>query len=328
MGDLIHTLPAVTDAVSQLPGIRFDWVAEDVFAEIPGWHPAVCQVIPVAIRRWRRSWSKAWLGREIQNAIGQLKSRTYDRVIDAQGLIKSAIITRLAQGTLCGMDRLSCREPLASIAYQKRFHIPKGVHAIDRVRELFAKTLEYDLPECIDYGLNRDSFNFSGNLPYLVFLHGTSWPTKLLPQLDWITLASLARGAGFSVYLPCGSIEERSRAEEIASGHERVHVLPPMNLTQIAGVLAQARGVIGVDTGLSHLAAALDIPGLTLYRATHPELTGTRGQQQTCMISGTLCGSERQSTREKSVTGLNVVERETLEAEGIWRYFSDHVISK
>ena len=265
LGDLIHTLPAVTDAARHVPGIQFDWVAEEAFSEIPSWHPAVDRVIPIATRRWRKNWSMAWAERNIQQSFADLRVRHYDRIIDDQGLIKSAIVTRCARGTRYGMDWRSCREPLASIAYENRFCIAKENHAINRVCELFARVFDYRCAAENDYGLNKENFEFPGHKPYLVFLHGSSWPSKLWPQKQWIELATFAEKAGFRIYLVWGDTNEKERAQEIASSCNLVSVLPKMNIAQIAGLLSGAEGVVGLDTGLSHLAAALDVPGVTLY---------------------------------------------------------------
>ncbi len=317
LGDLIHTLPAVTDAVRNVPGIQFDWVAEETFSEIPSWHPAVDRVIPIAIRRWRKNWSMAWAERNIQESFANLRSRHYDRIIDAQGLIKSAIVARFARGTRYGMTRQSCREPLASVAYEKRIRIVKGNHAINRVRELFAAVLDYCCPAEIDYGLNKGDFEFPESKPYLVFLHGSSWPSKLWPQDQWIELAFLAEKAGFRIFLVWGDANEKNRAQEIASSCSAVSVLPKMNITQIAGLLSRAAGVVGVDTGLSHLAAALDIPGVTLYMATDPKLTGAWGRQQTCLILGNAYDSECQS-EVGVMEGPNIVGIDVMSAETVW----------
>ena len=321
LGDLIHTLPAVSDAARHVPGIRFDWVAEEAFSEIPSWHPAVDRVIRVAIRRWRKNWSMAWTERSIQKSLADLRARHYDRIIDAQGLVKSAIVTRFARGTRYGMARRSCREPLASIAYDKHFCIAKGEHAINRVRELFARVFDYRFAAEIDYGLNRKKFEFSAHKPYLVFLHGSSWPSKLWPQKQWIELAALAEKAGFRIFLVWGDADEKERAREIASSRNLVSVLPKMNISRIAGLLSGAEAVVGVDTGLSHLAAALDVPGVILYLATDPGLTGTWGRLQTCLTSLSHSGAERQ-TEIGRLEGPNIVGIEALSAENVWRFLT------
>lgn len=282
LGDVVHTLPALSDAVRALPGIRFDWVVEEALVEIPAWHPAVERVIPVALRRWRKRPMTAVMSGEWRKFQRQLRAESYDKIIDAQGLIKSALLTRMARGTRYGLDRHSAREPLAALGYGHRFSIGKNKHAIARVRELFAAVLGYPCPVTPpDYGLSRGRFSpIPADERYVVFLHGTAWASKQWPVEYWVQLARLAAEAGYKVYLPWGSEQEQQRAQRIAVQCPDVTVLPKMNLAGLAAVLAHARGVVGVDTGLAHLAAALSAPAVTIYGATRPELTGTVGENQ------------------------------------------------
>lgn len=282
LGDVIHTLPALTDAARTLPGIRFDWVVEESLQEVPAWHPAVARVIPVAIRRWRRQPWRALVTGEWAASKKALRERPYDRIIDAQGLIKSAVISRMARGRRAGLDRAFAREPLASRFYQDRHPIARDQHAITRVRQLFARILGYPLPEGPpDYGLERRRFLVKANPgEYLVFLHGTTWSSKRYPVAFWQELARLAGAQGLGVHLPQGDDEERARAGSISQAGAHVRVLPRLCLTDLARELAGSRAVVGADTGLAHLAAALSVPSITLYGATRPGLTGTWGPQQ------------------------------------------------
>ncbi|HIQ53746.1 MAG TPA: lipopolysaccharide heptosyltransferase I, partial [Pseudomonas pachastrellae] len=136
LGDVIHTLPALTDAARAIPGIRFDWVVEEGFAEIPSWHPAVDAVIPVAIRRWRKKPLQAVRSGEWGNFKRRLRETQYDLVIDAQGLLKSAWLTRYARAEVVGLDKSSAREPLAARFYQRRLAVAWGQHAVERTRQL------------------------------------------------------------------------------------------------------------------------------------------------------------------------------------------------
>jgi lipopolysaccharide heptosyltransferase I len=321
MGDLIHTLPAVTDAARAIAGIRFDWVAEEAFAEIPPWHPAVDRVIPIALRRWRKTPCAAGTSKEIAKAVAELRVTDYDRIIDAQGLIKSAMVNYLARGRRCGMDRRSCREPLAALAYQQRCFVVKTLHAIDRVRILFADALGYSVQhERLDYGIDRTLFE-KPNLyqPYVVFLHASSGPAKLWAVSNWAELVRHAEQAGFSVYLPWGNQMEYERAEAIAAAGASAEVLPRMRLHELACVLAYAAGVIGVDTGLAHLAAALQVPGVTLYTATSPDLTGTLGPRQTCLKPANIAG--KRAVGEKPSAGREKGGADrfgTLSVEAVW----------
>lgn len=289
MGDVLHTLPALTDAVSAYPDIRFDWVVEEGFAQIPGWHSAVDRVLPVAIRRWRKSWFSAATRTE-RNAFYQaLQAKQYDCIIDAQGLVKSAaLVTRKARGVKHGMDWSSAREPLASLFYNRRHHIPKPQHAVERTRALFAESLGYEKPARQgDYAIARHFLtNPSANdRPYVVFLHATTRDDKHWPESHWRDLIGLMATSGLRIKLPWGAPHEEARAKRLAEGFDFVDVLPRMSLEEIARVLASATCVISVDTGLSHLTAALDRPNITLYGPTDPGLIGGYGLHQHALVS-------------------------------------------
>lgn len=289
MGDVLHTLPALTDAFNCLPNITFDWVVEENFAQIPAWHFAVDNVIPVAIRRWRKNWFSKSIRQERHQFIKLLREREYDCIIDAQGLIKSAfLITRKALGTKHGLDRKSIKEPIASWFYDVKHNVPKSMHAIERVRLLFAKSLGYTLPEKIgDYAIAR---HFLTDLPldhgqYLVFLHATTRPEKHWTENAWRDLIELVEPSGLKIKLPWGAPHEQRRANRLAEGFEHVEVLPKLSLSQVASVLAGAKAVVSVDTGLSHLTAALDRPNITLFGETDPKLIGGYGKNQFSIIS-------------------------------------------
>lgn len=306
LGDVIHTLPAVTDANRALPGIRCDWVVEEAFQAVPGWHPAVDRVIPVALRRWRRDWRSA-LGGEWRTFQRQLRACRYDAVIDAQGLLKSAWLTRLARGPRHGPDRASAREPLAALTYRYRHRVATDRHAVDRIRRLFAASLGYTPPDSPpDSGIDRTRLPAAPQDRYLVFLHGTTWPSKHWPESYWLALARLAGQQGLRVRLPWYGDAERARAERIAAAGDHVLLLERLDLAGIAGVLAGAAGVVGVDTGLAHLAAALGVPGVTLYGPTSPALTGALGPRQSNLDVEFVCAPCRQ--RHCTYDGPAIVE--------------------
>ena len=281
LGDVVHTLPALTDAQQAIPGIQFDWVVEEGFAEIPAWHPAVAQVIPVAIRRWRKNLLQTLRSGEWSRFKARLRETRYDLVIDAQGLLKSAWLTRYVKAPVAGLDRDSAREPLASRFYDRRYSVPRDQHALERVRQLFAQALGYELPQGIgDYGLDREQLATPGEEPYLLFLHGTTWPSKHWPEAYWRELAERMSAFGWALRLPWGNAEEKARAERIAQGIAGAAVLPRLNLGGVAKVVAGARACVAVDTGLGHLAAALDVPSISLYGPTLPGRVGAYGRSQ------------------------------------------------
>ena len=273
MGDVIHALPALTDAMRAIPGIRFDWVVEEAFQEIPAWHPAVDRVIPVALRRWRKSPLKAIFSGEWRRFVLALRKESYDLILDSQGLIKSAWLASKAKGPRVGFDKRSAREPLASGFYQKKFFVDPDQHAIARQRALFGAALGYTVPASEPDSALSIKWEPDRERPYIFFLHGTSWPSKEWPEENWIELAKLANADGYQVKLTWGNERERARAERIAmvSG---VKVLPRMELGKISKELAGASRVIGVDSGLAHLAAAMNIRSMTLYGSTSPAKTG------------------------------------------------------
>jgi heptosyltransferase-1 len=293
MGDVIHTLPALTDAGKMIPGITFDWVVEENFSEIPHWHPLVNKVIPMAWRRWRKQLFSATTRTEWFAFQKELRNEKYDLIIDAQGLVKSAFFSFLAKGRRCGPNWKSAREAVASLFYQRTATVDKNEHAVTRMRLLFSQALKYVLPTTIaDYGIDRQSL-LTGETklpdPYLVFLHGTTWVTKHWPEKYWIELTHLANQAGYRVSLPWGNQAERERAERIALACKSAEVLPRLGLVGIAKILAGATAIAAVDTGLGHLAAALDVPTVSLYGPTNPVLTGALGKSQVHLAAKFSC---------------------------------------
>ena len=274
LGDVLHNLPVVTDIRRHLPDARIDWVVEENFAALPALHPAVQRVITVAMRRWRRSW---WASRvEMQSVCRELKGRNYDLALDTQGLLKSALITRCTQAERCGYDWGSAREPLASWFYDLTFSVTKDLHAVERNRQLAAAALGYTAQGAPDYGIRTPDVPllWLPDRPYVVLLHATSRDDKLWDEQNWITLGEHLHQAGLGAVLPWGSAQEKARAERLSAAVPGAVCAPRLNLNEAAALLGKARAVVGVDTGLSHLAAALDVPTVGIYTATDPGLTG------------------------------------------------------
>ena len=283
MGDVIHTLPALTDAQKAIPNLSIDWVVEENFAEIPRWHSAVNRVIPIALRRWRKSPFSIQTRNEWKNYRTLLQAENYDAVIDAQGLIKSALFaTRFAQGVKHGYDRQSIREPLASFFYDKKYSIPYQQHAVERIRQLFAQSLGYKLPQVQgDYGIARHFLHQTSEKNYVVFIHSTTRADKHWEESEWKKLIEkITALSDCEIHLPWGNEQEKARAERLTQAHSNVIVLPKLTLTELAKQLANAKAVVSVDTGLAHLTAALDKPNITLYGATDPKLIGCYGENQ------------------------------------------------
>lgn len=285
MGDIILTLPAITDAARAIPGLQCDWVVEEDFAEIPQWHPKVLRSIPIALRRWRYAPWRYQYYCEFRAWLQQLRHQHYDYVIDAQALFKSACVTRLSKGLRSGMDRRSVRELGAQLAYQKRYFIPKQQHALTRIRQLFSKVLDYPLADMpLDYGLcqSRLEKQLPCALPehYLFLTPNSSCSTKDWPESHWLALLDKLAEIGLPVLIPWGNLQERARAIRFSLNKAAITVLPKLRLSEMASVLKAAKAAVCVDTGFSHLAAALQVPTVTLYQTTDPMLGGTVGLHQ------------------------------------------------
>ena len=325
LGDVIHTLPAITDAQQYYPDLQVDWVVEEAFAEIPTWHPAVKQVIPVALRRWRKQILATYLNGTWYQFKQVLRSKQYDKIIDAQGLIKSAFLTYQAIGVRCGLDYHSAREPLSSIAYQQSYNISKQQHAVTRTRQLFANILDYPLPSIQpDYGIIKHFQQQTNNKqPKVVFLHGTTWLTKHWPEANWLKLAKLVTDAGIKIYIPWGNSIEQQRASKIATVHKNISIIPKSNLYDLANILTQSQAIVGVDTGLAHLSAALSIPSITLYGATQPALTGTYGNYQHHLSANVKC-----SPCFNKKCSANLICYADLSVEKVWTKLQELLINK
>lgn len=153
LGDLVHMLPAISDIARHVPGAQIDWLVEESFAQIPGWHPAVNEVIPVAHRRWRKQWWSAQTRQERAALREQLQSRQYDVVLDMQALMKSIWLVRQTKGCRHGLDWKSAREPLASLFYDVRHRVGFWQPAVFRQRSLAASAFGYQFEGAPDFGL-------------------------------------------------------------------------------------------------------------------------------------------------------------------------------
>ncbi len=288
LGDVIHNLPVVSDLRRQFPEATIDWCVEELFADIPRLHPAIADVIPVSIRRWRKSLfcAATWCDiREFRKRLGQT---AYDAVLDTQGLIKSGLITSFARGRCYGYAAEVAREPLASYFYDKTFVIPPNAHAVERNRWLSAAAFGYPVDLPLDYGIAPPDLAF----PWLkaerhaVLLTATSRDDKLWSEDHWITVARHLVDRGTIPVLPSGNPSERQRAERIGAAAPGSVVAPPLTLKELASVIGHATLAVGVDTGLVHLATALNVPTIALYITTDPALTGVHGTRNFRNLGG------------------------------------------
>lgn len=324
MGDVIHTLPAITDAANAKSDIQFDWLVEEAFAAIPQWHQAVNHVIPVAWRRLRKKKIGLLFNKEWREFKKQLNMRHYDLIIDAQGLLKSAWLSSLVKGTRVGFDKASARESLACWFYQRKIKVNKNQHAIQRIRQLFAKALDYQFDDSvIDYGIDVNNVPFP-NLPipknYSIFILNTTWITKHWPEKYWLQLITLMQQNNQQVVIPGGYHEEQLRIKKTFGHCENVTITENTNLQQMLQILAHANAIVSVDTGLSHLAAALNKPTITLYGPTNANEIGTIGQQQIHLSVQFPCAPCKQKLC--SYTGVSQVKPAcfaTLPASLVWQ---------
>lgn len=276
MGDVIHNLPAVTDLACHYPNAEIHWVVEEGFTELPAMHPAVRKVLPFALRRWRKRLFDQNNRAEMQRFYERLRAERYDLVIDSQGLLKSAVVARLSGAGVAGYDKHSIREPLASWFYHRRYAIGRDQHAITRNRLLTGAALGYTPDAPVNYGIRPAALQLdwlTAN-PYVVLLTASSRDDKLWPELNWVALIRRLEMQGLQVVLPWGSVSEQGRARRIATDLDNAMVAPRLNLSEAACLLAGAQCVVGVDTGLVHLAAALATPTVALFCASDPGLTG------------------------------------------------------
>ena len=277
LGDIVHALALVADVHEKRPGIEIDWVADEHFAPLVALDAGVRRIIPVALRRWRGSMLSGATWHEISAFREDLRREEYVAILDLQEQVKGAVIAGIARGPRHGPDRASIREPVATLAHNAHHGIDPNQHLIDRCRQLAAAALRYRIDGPPRFGLVAPPPEIGGVMPkgpYMVFLHSTSRADKLWPEEHWQALIAAFAQAGFAMLLPWGSAAERERSERLAAGETAAQVPPRQSLPALAGLIARAELVVGVDTGLVHLAAALDTPTVSLFVATDPRLAG------------------------------------------------------
>jgi len=325
MGDLMHALPAVTDAAKAIPDIEFDWVVDQAFSDVPLWHPNVKRVIKTAHRQWRKQPVSAFKNGSIPTFYQQLNEQDYDVVIDLQSNLKSAFVSWLTKGDVHGLDKTCCREYPAHWAYKHQHKVNIEQHSIEKIRELMAQALHYDKPQTTaDYGVDLTQYDLPEldfELPnrYLLFVHNASWITKLWPLASWQALVHKAVEQGYSVLLPSGSEDEYQRAQQIASVSDQAFALPRLSLDHVAALTNKAQGAVCSDTGLAHLAAVAGTPAVTIYGATDTQLIGTYGNNQHHIISDFDCAPcyKRRCPLENAHNGEPVC-MENIGVDQVW----------
>lgn len=275
LGDVVHQMPAMTDARRYHPDAKLTWIVEEAFAPLARLHPAIDEVIPVATRRWRSALLSPSTWKEISAFKARLRAVDAVKVVDTQGLLRSALIARMATGERHGYDASSIREPLAARFYDVTHKVSRELHAVTRNRTLTALSLGHQPDARIDYGLIKPPSQ--NGVPYAVLLHGTSKATKEWRESEWIGIGQWLRRQNIDVVLPWGSERERLRCQRLSQAIAQSRVLERQSLDKTAQVIANAALVIGVDTGLLHLAAAYEVPLIAVFLATSPGLTGPVG---------------------------------------------------
>lgn len=288
MGDVIQYLPAITDLHRHRPELAIDWVVEAPFAPLARLHPAVRRVIPIALRSWRKRLYLPSTWRAF-SALKKELAGEYDQVIDAQGLLKSALVARLAKAPVAGYAKNSAREPIATRFYDQKFQVSWQRHAVERNRLITAAALGYTAEGSPDYGIHAPepaTTAWAPPEPYALLLTATARDEKLWPEPNWIALGRELNRRGLHCVLPAGNAAEVARVERIAAELPHASRVPAMSLDALATVIERAQCAVGVDTGLSHLAAALSTPIAALYVATEPGANGVAGGKSAINLGG------------------------------------------
>jgi heptosyltransferase-1 len=286
LGDVIHHMPAMTEVRRNRPDARISWVVEEAFAPLVRLHAAVDAVIPVDSRGWRRSLHRPATWRALKDFVVALRAQSYDEIVDTQGLVRTAVMAKLARGRRHGYDARSIREPPASRFYDVRHRVDQGLHAIARNRLLTALALGHTPDRILDFGLDRAGLAGPAGAPYGILLHATARLEKEWPERSWVEVGQILSGRGLELLLPWGTSAERDRSVRIAAalGNGRVPERGPLDA--VARQVAGASLVIGVDTGLLHLAAALGVPLIGIFVGSEPDLTGPKGLGPIAVVGG------------------------------------------
>ena len=272
LGDVVHAMPVVHDILVAHPGALIDWVVEPGFAPLVRRVTGIDQVIECALRRWSKAWWTAGVRAEWRAFRTRLQRERYDAVLDLQGLTKSALVARMAKlasgGASYGLANRTegaSHEPPARWLVDHAIRIEPHIHALDRSRALAARALGHHADGPPVFGL-RARPAVAGAEPVLVLVHGTSRDDKLWPEADWIAFGQRVLAGGWRVALPHAGAVELARAQRIAAAlGDAAEVWPAMGLDALVDRLGATQGVVGVDSGLSHIAVALNLPHVQIY---------------------------------------------------------------
>jgi heptosyltransferase I len=286
MGDVVHAMPVVADIRAHFPEATVDWLVEAPFAAIPQLHPGVRRVIPMAWRKWRQQLFSPTTWRAMGALRAELRREPYDMVLDLQGLLKSALWARQAGGPVVGYDRASAREGAAAWLYWRGAAVPRELQAVQRNRLLAAAHLNVMPPTAAPvFGLRAPGQGWKPRDTYAVLIPNASRASKLWPERHWAAVGKRLKDRGWLPLVLWGRPEEQTLAERIAASCDG-DVPPFLSVGDMAGVLAGAQQVVGLDTGFTHLAAALGRPTLGIYCDHDPGLAGITGTGRVASIGG------------------------------------------
>ena len=287
MGDVVHATPVVADILRVHPAAEIEWLVEAPFAAIPQMHPGVKRVLPMAWRKWRGQLLQGKTWRAMGALKAEMRRAPYDLVLDLQGLLKSAVWARQAAGPVAGYDAASARETWAASFYRYKAAVPRTLHAVQRCRLLAAAHL--GLPPPADppqFGLRPPTPAWLPRGAFSVLIPNASRKEKLWPERHWVQVGRRLAELGCPPLVLWGRDDEQTLAERIAADCDG-DVPPFLKVGEMASVLAQARHVVGLDTGFTHLAAALGRPTLGIYCDHEPGLAGITGPGPVASIGGT-----------------------------------------
>ena len=300
MGDIFHSYNAISDFCALFPKDQIDWLVDTQFQEVARWHQGVNQVFAVPDRAYRKD--KTTLKKQaLTAALSDASMNDYDLIIDAQGLFKSAFYARKISKSskskipIAGFSYGSAREPLATLCYQRTFKVSKQQHAIVRTKQLMAHSLNYfdQLSKLPQFGLDikcwqKPVANFD---QYGMIFPSTTWDTKHWLDEHWQQLVQeMTERHQQNIVIGWGNNQELARAKRIAQQNPRVLVSTErLNITETAQWIAHSDWVIGVDTGFTHLASAMQKPVIGLFGPTSPEHTGVLGDQTDNLVTQLPC---------------------------------------
>lgn len=269
LGDIVYSLAIATDIRHARPELAIDWVSEPGFSPLIGLCPDVRDVIAFGLRRWRRAPLAGATWRDARAFARALRRERYTAILDLQEQVKGAVIARLARGPSHGFDYRSVREPLATLGDDVHHRVPRNLHFLTRVRRLAGAALAYAVDDAPRWHLRPPATSAAiPPRPYVVVLHATSRDDKLWPEAHWRTVIDACDRAGFATVLPWGSPEEEARSRRLAEGFSGASVPAWLALPEVAALLAKAVVAVGVDTGFTHLAAALGTPTVAIFNVT------------------------------------------------------------